>query len=296
MGGPLQGLLELARQRGPAYLRLMRFHRPVGIFLLLWPTLWALWLAGEGRPAPWVVVVFVLGVVLMRAAGCVVNDLADRDFDPRVLRTRDRPLATGEVSAREAAWLCAALTLTAGALVLTQDPLAILLALAAVPIAATYPLMKRWTHLPQFHLGLAFSWGIPMAFAAQTGEVPMLAWVLLCANLLWTVAYDTMYAMVDRPYDIEIGVKSTAILFDDADRLIIGIIQLMALGALIAVGVRAGLGLLYYLGLAVAVGLGVYQQRLIRNREPEQCFRAFLNNNWLGLAVTVGLVLDYALR
>lgn len=284
------------RERLLQYLLLMRFHKPIGTLLLLWPTLWALWIAGEGRPEPRVLLVFVSGVVLMRAAGCVINDLADRDFDHRVLRTRDRPLATGKVSPKEALWLFFALVAAAGALVLSLSPLVVLLALVAVPVAATYPLMKRWTHLPQLHLGIAFSWGIPMAFAAQSGEIPPVAWVLVCANVLWTVAYDTLYAMVDRPYDLRIGVKSTAILFGEADRLIVGLLQGLTLAALLAAGMKAGLGGAYQTGLAVATGLAVYQQWLIRTREPGGCFQAFLNNNWLGFAVFAGMALDYALR
>lgn len=283
------------RGRLGAFLRLMRFHRPIGILLLLWPTLWALWIAAGGVPDLHVLAVFVAGVVLMRAAGCVVNDLADRDFDRQVTRTRDRPLATGEIAPREALGLFAALVALAGGLVLTLDWPVVLMALVAVPVAATYPLAKRWTHLPQFHLGVAFSWGIPMAFVAQSGSLPRVAWLLALANLLWTVAYDTQYAMVDRPDDLKAGVKSTAVLFGHEDRLIIGIIQLMALLALVAVGTQAGLGTAYQAGLVAAAGLGLYQQWLIRARQPAACFRAFLNNNWLGAAVFAGIALDYAL-
>jgi 4-hydroxybenzoate polyprenyltransferase len=281
------------RERFLQYAYLMRLHRPIGIYLLLWPTLWALWVAGEGQPRPLVLLVFLFGVVLMRSAGCVINDYADRNIDPHVTRTRDRPLAAGRVSPREALSLFAILSLVAFGLVLLMNRLTILLSFGAVVLAAVYPFMKRFTHLPQVILGAAFAWAIPMAFAAQTGNVPKVAWLLFVATVLWATAYDTMYGMVDRDDDVKIGVKSTAILFGEADRLIIAILQILALGALLMVAQLAGLGLYYLFGLLVAAALVFYQQYLIRDRAPEQCFRAFLNNNWFGAVVFTGIVLDY---
>jgi len=225
------------------YAQLMRLHRPIGILLLLWPTLWALWIAGQGRPDPHIFVVFVLGVVLMRSAGCVINDYADRDFDPHVERTRDRPVAAGRVSPREALALFAVLCLIAFALVLTLNRLTILLSFAGAFLAATYPFLKRYSHLPQFYLGMAFGWGIPMAFAAQTGGVPGLAWILFVANIFWAVAYDTAYAMVDRDDDLKVGVKSTAILFGRHDRALIFVFHMVTIALLALTGALAGLGL-----------------------------------------------------
>jgi 4-hydroxybenzoate polyprenyltransferase len=275
------------------YSHLMRLNRPVGIYLLLWPTLWALWIAGEGHPDLLVVFVFVSGVVLMRSAGCVINDYADREFDPHVERSRDRPIAAGRVKPKEALALFAVLCLGAFGLVLLMNELTIWLSLAGVILAASYPFMKRYTHLPQVYLGAAFGWAVPMAFAAQTGSVPKLAWLLFVATVLWATVYDTMYGMVDREDDIKIGIKSTAVLFGEADRTIIAIIQLLFLGALLLIGQAADLGGYYYFGVLLAAALSIYQQYLIRNREPEYCFQAFLNNNWLGAAVFSGLVLHY---
>ncbi len=275
------------------YALLMRLHRPIGILLLLWPTLWGLWFAGAGRPDLRVLVVFVLGVVLMRSAGCVINDYADRGFDPHVARTRARPVAAGRVSPREALALFAVLCLMAFALVLTLNRLAILLSVVGVFLAATYPFLKRHTHLPQFYLGVAFGWGIVMAFAAQTGAVPVLAWILFFANVFWSVAYDTAYAMVDREDDLKVGVKSTAILFGDRDRALIGVFHALTLMLLGIAGGLAGRGILYYTGLGLAAALAVYQQYLLRGRTPAGCFKAFLNNNWFGAAVFAGLLLDY---
>ncbi len=276
------------------YALLMRLNRPIGIFLLLWPTLWALWIASDGNPDPLVTTVLVLGVVLMRSAGCVINDYADRNFDPRVERTHQRPLATGRITTREAIALFLILSFVAFLLVLQLNWLTVLLSFVALPLAAIYPFMKRYTYLPQVHLGLAFGWAVPMAFSAQTGELPPpVAWLLLTGVVLWAVAYDTMYAMVDREDDIRIGVKSTAILFAEADRAIIAGIQATLMLVLILVGQKLEMGVFYYLGLAVAGGLTVYQQYLIKDRAPERCFKAFLNNNWFGMAVFAGIFLHY---
>lgn len=284
------------RQRAVQYAQLMRLNRPIGILLLLWPALWALWIAGQGHPDLKVLLVFVAGVAVMRSAGCVINDFADRKIDPQVARTRDRPMATGRVSSKEALWLFASLCLVAFSLVLLLNTLTIWMSLVGVFMAATYPFMKRYTHLPQVYLGAAFGWAVPMAFAAQTGEVPRVAWLLFVATVLWTTAYDTMYGMVDRDDDIKIGVKSTAILFGDADRLIIGVIQVLMLGALLLAGQAAQLESYYYFGLSIAAALAFYQQYLIRERAPAACFQAFLNNNRLGAAVFTGIVLDYLAR
>jgi 4-hydroxybenzoate polyprenyltransferase len=275
------------------YAHLMRLHKPIGILLLMWPTAWALWIAGEGYPDLLVVFVFAGGVVLMRSAGCVINDYADRDIDPHVTRTRDRPIAAGKVTPLEALALCAVLCLAAFGLVLLMNSLTVWLSLAGGFLAATYPFMKRYTHLPQVYLGAAFGWAVPMAFAAQTGGVPKTAWLLFVATVLWATAYDTMYGMVDREEDLKIGVKSTAILFGESDRLIIGVIQVLFLLALVLAGQSAGLGGYYYFGLLLATGLLLYQQYLIRERKPSACFQAFLNNNWVGAAVFGGIVLDY---
>ncbi len=276
-----------------AYARLMRLHRPIGTLLLLWPTLWALWIAARGLPDPVVLTVFVLGTLLMRSAGCVINDYADRNFDAHVRRTRDRPLAAGELEPRHALVLFVALVLFAGLLVLTQNRLTIGLAFVAAGLASVYPFMKRYTYLPQVWLGASFAWSVPMAFAAQTNALPPLAWLLLSAVVLWVLVYDTQYAMVDREDDLKIGIKSTAILFDDADRHLIGALHCLLLVNLWLVGRQADLGLPYHCGLAVAAGLAVYQQWLIKDRDPARCFRAFLNNNWYGMAVFAGIAVDY---
>ena len=275
------------------YALLMRLDRPIGILLLLWPTLWALWIAGAGRPDPQVFLVFVAGVVLMRSAGCVMNDFADRGIDPHVERTRDRPLARGTVSPVEALLLAAALGAVAFALVLTMNRLTVLLALAGAVLTIAYPFLKRFTHLPQVWLGASFGWSVPMAFAAQTGSVPQLAWLMFIAVILWAMVYDTMYAMVDRDDDLKLGVRSTAILFGDADRHMIGAMQALLWIALWLVGRQAGLGGWYLAGLAFAAGLSAWQQYLIRARRPEDCFRAFLNNHYYGMAVFVGILLHY---
>jgi len=275
------------------YALLMRLHRPIGIFLLLWPTLWALWIAGQGQPDLEVTVVFVLGVILMRSAGCIINDFADRHFDPHVRRTRDRPLASQRVSEREALTLFILLCLSAFGLVLLMNTLTILLSVVAVVLASSYPFMKRYTHWPQAYLGITFGWSIPMAFAAQSAQLPLLAWWLLLANILWTIAYDTLYAMVDREDDQCIGVKSTAILFGRADKLWVGSLHAGSLVVLTGIGYQLHLSYLYYLGVLSAAALAIYQQWLIRDRAPSRCFQAFLNNHWWGAAIFVGLVLEY---
>lgn len=275
------------------YSLLMRLDRPIGTFLLLWPTLWALLIAGEGQPDSLVVIVFVIGVILMRSAGCVINDYADRKIDPYVARTQERPIASGKVEPREALILFVGLCSVAFLLVLLMNKLTIMMSLVGVFLAVTYPFMKRYTFLPQPYLGAAFGWAIPMAFAAQTGSVPVVAWLLFIAVILWATAYDTMYAMVDRKDDLRIGVKSTAILFGDADRVIIGLIQLTLLWVLLLVGKQLEFGLYYFSGITVAAALATYQQYLIYHREPEKCFRAFLNNNWFGIAVLGGIVGQY---
>lgn len=283
------------RGRLSAYWRLTRMNRPIGTLLLLWPTLWALWLAAEGMPDWDLLIIFILGVFVMRSAGCVINDYADRHLDGHVKRTKARPMATGEVSEREALTLFVTLCLVAFGLVLLTDRFTVLLSLGAVALAFCYPFMKRYTHLPQVVLGAAFGWAIPMAFSAQRGTLGTDVWLVYTAALLWTVVYDTLYAMVDRDDDLKIGIKSTAVLFGDMDRVMIGVLQALTLYALLMVGGRFELGLWYHLGLAVAAGLFVYHQYLIRYRERDPCFKAFLNNNWVGFAVFVGIVLDLLL-
>lgn len=275
------------------YSLLMRMDKPIGTFLLLWPTLWAIWMASSGRPDPGVLLIFMAGVFLMRSAGCVINDFADRDLDPHVERTRDRPLAAGRVSGKEALLLFGSLLLAAFLLVIQLNGLTISYAFVGAAVAASYPFFKRITHLPQFVLGFAFSWGIPMAFAAQTGVVPLVAWMLMAANLCWVVAYDTMYAMADREDDLKVGVKSTAILFGDNDRLIIGIFQVLTLVLLLVAGSLASRGVFFLGGVLAAVFFSAYQQILISKRDRADCFRAFLNNAWTGAAVFMGIFLDY---
>ena len=275
------------------YSLLTRLDRPIGTLLLLWPTLWALWIAAEGWPRSSVLIVFVLGVILMRSAGCAINDFADRNIDGHVQRTRQRPMATGKVSSREALLLFASLAICAFILVLFMNRLTIYMSLVGVLLAASYPFMKRYHYMPQVHLGAAFGWAVPMAYTAQANEITAMTWLIFMATVLWTTAYDTMYAMADREDDLKIGVKSTAILFGDADRLIIGMIQALLMLNLILIGNRAELGLYYYLGLVAASGFAIYQQVLIKDRERIKCFQAFLNNNWFGLSVFVGIFIDY---
>lgn len=272
------------------YWKLMRADRPIGTLLLLWPTWWALWLAADGTPPLWTLFVFTAGVWLTRSAGCVINDYADRWLDPHVKRTKERPLATGAVSGREALALFAGLMLVAFALVLSMNALTIGLSFIGVFLAASYPYLKRYTHLPQVYLGMAFGWGIPMAFAAVQGEVPPLGWVLYGANILWSTAYDTWYAMVDRDDDLKMGSHSTAILFGDLDLVIQGILYALFFGAMALVGQRAELGMAYWASMALAMAMVAYEFWLCRNREREPCFKAFLHNNWVGAVLFAGIV------
>ncbi|KFE55480.1 4-hydroxybenzoate octaprenyltransferase [Pseudomonas syringae] len=278
------------------FIQLMRIDKPIGIYLLLWPTLWALWIASEGSPSLLNVVIFVVGVFLMRAAGCVINDFADRKVDGHVKRTEQRPLVSGKVSSEEALVLFAVLVVASFGLVLLTNPTTIWLSFGGLALAACYPFMKRYTYYPQVVLGAAFSWGMPMAFTAETGHLPAAAWLLYIANLLWTVAYDTYYAMVDREDDLKIGVKSTAVLFGDADRIIILTLQCLALGCLVLAGARFELGVYFYLGLLVAAVCFAWEFWSTRERDRDACFKAFLHNHWAGLAIFVGIVADYALR
>lgn len=283
----------LIRDRLQQYYFLTRLNRPIGIFLLLWPMLWALWIASEGKPSPVVLFVFVLGVILMRSAGCVINDYADRKVDPLVARTKERPIASGKVTEREAIILFVVLLLIAFALVWLTNMFTVYLSFGGAILASIYPYMKRYTNLPQVVLGMAFAWSIPMVFAAQTEAIPRLAWLLYVTTIIWAVIYDTMYAMVDREEDIKIGVKSTAILFGEADRLILLILQILMFIGLGLIGQQAELGRPYFVCLVFAGMFALYQQFLIRDRKPELCFRAFLNNNWLGAMVFSGVLLSY---
>ncbi|MGL1832178.1 4-hydroxybenzoate octaprenyltransferase [Rhodocyclaceae bacterium SMB388] len=279
-------------ERFPHYVRLMRLDRPIGILLLLWPTLWGLWIAADGVPTAYILFAFVLGTVLMRSAGCVMNDFADRHFDGHVERTRARPLATGAVTVREAVVLATLLCLLALLLVLPLDPLVLWLSLPALFLAASYPFTKRFLAIPQAYLGIAFGFGIPMAFAAVQGAVPPLAWLMLLANVFWAVAYDTEYAMVDRPDDLKIGIRSAAITFGRFDVAAVMLCYAITLALLALTGVLAGLGPLFHVGLVVAAGIALYHYVLIRQRDRPRCFKAFLHNNWLGAAIFVALVLD----
>jgi len=275
------------------YAQLVRFDKPIGSYLLLWPTLWALAIAGQGAPDPWILFVFVAGTFLMRSAGCAINDFADRDLDLHVARTRERPLTSGKISAREALAVFAVLSLAAFALVLTLDRFTIELSLIGILLAASYPFMKRFHYLPQVHLGAAFGWAVPMAFAAETGGLPKMAWLLYVTTIIWAVAYDTMYSMVDREDDLKVGMKSTAILFGDYDRLMVGVFQLLFLLALVLAGLDLEMSIPYYLGLAASAVLLVYQQFLIADRVPAHCFLAFLNNHWVGALVFAGIIVHY---
>ncbi len=286
----------MLKDRIRQYWILMRFDRPIGILILLWPALWALWVAGEGRPDLLVLIIICLGVVLMRAAGCVINDYADRDFDPHVERTKQRPIAAGQVSPKEALIVFIVLCLCAFGLVLLLNTYTIMLSFIAAFLAASYPFMKRYTHLPQAYLGIAFGWAVPMSFSAQTNTIPAVAWIMYLAVILWALVYDTMYAMVDKDDDLKIGIKSTAILFGNYDRQIIAVLQVIILGLLLVIGQIKQLDWPYYGGILIAASLSAYQQKLIFHREKPLCFRAFLNNNWFGMAVFAGLVMNYLLR
>ena len=278
-----------------AYWRLMRFDKPIGILLLLWPTWWALLLAGGGLPTLRNVLIFTTGVVLMRAAGCVMNDIADRDFDPHVERTRQRPLASGELNLRQAVVLFLLLMLLAFLLVLMTNTLTVKMAFVGAALASSYPFFKRFTHLPQVVLGIAFGWGIPMAFAAETGAVPVLAWALLAVNTVWSVIYDTLYAMVDREDDLAVGIKSTAILFGRRDVPITAILMLLMVAMLAAIGLAWALRWPWYTAVLIAAVLFARQLATIRGRDRDACFRAFLNNNWVGAALFAGLLGHFAL-
>jgi 4-hydroxybenzoate polyprenyltransferase len=288
--------LNRVHPRAWDFVQLSRMDRPIGIYLLLWPTLSAVWIAGQGSPTLANVLIFGLGVVLMRAAGCCINDFADRKVDGHVKRTEQRPLVSGKVTSREALTLFAVLVGLSFALVLLTNATTVWLSFGGLALAATYPFMKRYTYYPQVVLGAAFSWGMPMAFTAETGSLPAAAWLLYIANLLWTVGYDTYYAMTDREDDLKIGVKSTAVLFGDADRVIILTLQCLALFCLMLAGSRFELGLYFFLGLLVAAGCFAWEFWSTRSKDPQACFKAFLHNHWAGLAIFVGIVLDYWLR
>jgi 4-hydroxybenzoate polyprenyltransferase len=295
---PQEWAMDSENKAGKAmeFLRLARFDKPIGTFLVLWPALWALWIASEGLPSMKHLIIFILGAVVMRAAGCVINDIADRNIDGHVERTKARPLARGALSVKEALGFFVILCCMALGLVLCLNQYAIFWSFGALALACIYPFMKRHTFLPQVFLGAAFAWSIPMAFAAVQETVPALAWIIFTATLLWTVAYDTIYAMIDRDDDLKIGVKSTAILFGSADRAIIASLQVLFVLALCLVGDQLNLGSFYFLSVVVASVLLVYQQHLIRLRYKEDCFRAFLNNNHVGMVILVGIVFDYAVR
>lgn len=279
-------------RRFPDFWQLARMDRPIGIYLLLWPTLWCLWIAAQGFPDFKLLVIFILGTISMRAAGCCINDYADRNFDGHVERTRNRPIVTGRVSPREALQLCAVLCLFSFLLVLMTNRVTVLMSLVGLALAICYPFAKRYTHLAQMVLGAAFSWGGMMAFTAQTGALPVYALLLYIANVLWTVVYDTQYAMADREHDLKIGVKSTAILFAEADRLIVGVLQALFLVTMSLSAKHFGLGGWFQAGLVVAAGIFIYHQYLIRERDPQQCFRAFLHNHYVGLVIFVFTVID----
>ena len=284
------------RSRLKAYVALTRLDRPIGIWLLMWPMLWALWFAASGIPSIKVLIIFMLGTVLTRSAGCAINDFADRNFDAHVARTSNRPLATGELKPYEALLIAALMMLLAFGLVLMTNLLTIQLSVVALLLAALYPFAKRYTHLPQLVLGLAFSWAIPMAFAAQSNQLERITWLVFIASVLWAIAYDTEYAMADREDDLKIGIKSTAILFGDADILMVGVIQALVLFTMVLTGQLLELGAIYYISLVIAALMVVYQLIIIRKRNPQQCIRAFLNNHYLGMTVFVGIVLDYLFR
>ena len=279
-----------------AYARLIRLDKPIGILLLLWPTLWGLWLAADGIPDPMILVIFILGTVLMRSAGCAINDFADRRIDPHVSRTRDRPLATGLITAREALLIAASLSLCAFLLILPLNLLTIQLSVLALLLAASYPFTKRFFAMPQAYLGIAFSFGIPMAFAAQTGTVPPIAWLLVSANLFWVIAYDTEYALVDRADDLKIGIRTSAITLGRFDIAAILLCHILFLSILTYTGILLQRGIWFYGALLIASGLIIIQYNMIRKREPSRCFKAFLQNNWIGAIIFMGILLDTLLR
>jgi 4-hydroxybenzoate polyprenyltransferase len=271
-----------------AYLQLMRLDKPIGSLLLLWPTLWAIWLTGH--PSTYITIIFVLGVFVMRSAGCVVNDYADRHFDAHVERTKNRPLARGALTEKNALWTLLVLLLIALCLLLNLNKLSWLIACFALLTALIYPFMKRYTHLPQVTLGIAFSWSIPMVYAATIEQFPLTCWILFLTNICWTIAYDTQYAMVDRNDDIKIGIKSTAILFGNYDKLIIGLLQIISVIGLLFIGLINQLSLMFYMALLLVIGLFIYQQWLIKNRDRNKCFSAFMNNNYVGFIIFLGLL------
>ena len=283
-------------QRLSEYEKLMRLDKPIGILLLLWPTLWALWVASDGRPAPWIVAIFVIGTVLMRSAGCVINDYADKDFDGHVERTRNRPLAARRISPKEALWLAAGLAVLSFLLILPLNGLTIAMSVPAVFLAGSYPFTKRFFAIPQAYLGIAFGFGIPMAFAAFQNDIPLEAWMMLLANVFWAVAYDTEYAMVDRPDDLKIGIKTSAITFGRFDVAAVMACYAASLLILGWVGLATGSGAIFLAGLVVSAGIIAYHYTLIRERDRPKCFKAFLHNNWVGAAIFAGWVLDYWMR
>ena len=281
------------KERLGQYYLLMRMDRPIGTYLLLWPTFWALWIAAQGIPPLSILIIFSLGVFVMRSAGCVINDYADRKIDLQIERTKNRPIVSGKVSPAEALKLFAAGVTIAFILVLFLNTYTIILSFAALILASIYPFMKRYTHYPQIVLGMAFSWAIPMGFAAQLNYIPNIAWLLYVTTILWIVAYDTMYAMADREEDLKIGVKSTAIIFADKDKIILAVLQILFLAGMIWIAYLLQAGVYFYLGILFASIFSIYQQYLIRHREKKACFEAFLNNNWLGMVIFIGIFLDY---
>ncbi len=289
----IQQHLPLVAHKLPVYWNLTRMNRPIGFYLVLWPTLWCLWIAGDGSPDVKLVLIFCIGTILMRAAGCCLNDYADRNFDGHITRTKNRPIVKADVRPKEALLLCASLCLIAFLLVLMTNLLTILMAFAALGLTLIYPFMKRYTHLPQVVLGAAFSWGGLMAFTAQTGALPAQAWLLYIATLLWTIAFDTQYAMVDREDDLKIGVKSTAILFAEGDIYVIAFLQVFFLVTLAFCANYYQLGNAFQFGLLLAAGFFIYQHTLTWDRQPEQCFKAFLNNNWVGVVIFAFTILDF---
>ena len=282
--------------RLPLYLQLTRLNRPIGILLLLWPTLWAIWLASNGHPALLILVIFTFGTVLMRSAGCVINDYADRNIDKHVKRTHDRPLTSGRVTSREALTLAAGLAFVAGLLILPLNTLTLWLAIPAVFLAASYPYTKRFFAIPQAYLGIAFGFGIPMAYAATLGTVPPVAWLLLLANVFWAMAYDTEYAMVDRDDDVHLGIHSSALFFGKHDVVAVMVCYALSLILLALAGYLSALGIYYYLGLIVAASIAIYHYTLIKNRQRAQCFQAFLHNNWFGATIFAGIAIDFWLK